>query len=637
VQTTGNDGNATAIYDATGTLTTITNTGSIVALLIPFDDDLTDGVVPTTNGDAVAIDLTNAASGILLQQSPDAPFTDDDLVDNDVSTRPPVTIFGDIRLGAFNDTFNLEAGTVTGALSFGGGLDTFLIDNEAVFTGRLTDSDGMLNITVNDGVLDLRGGDVNGEVNILNAMFSADSTLRVLLDETAADSTLIQASGAVTFDPGATVSVTLPSGLPVGDTIVFLTAGQLFGGDNVEDPNVTGAGVPFIYNLAIERTDPLAIDGAANGLQAVFDLKSTTELGLTANQSVAFDPIVAALRLNDAAAAAFTGLDSQAAFDDAYDDLMPSFSSAAAELAATAIQQAQGASGNRLAAVRMQGLNEVSVWAQEIGYAVSREPQTLNGQEFAGYGFGMAIGIDGPLDNGALFGLSASLIASEVEEDGRPDGEIAATLGQIGAYYGTALGPIDLDFAAGLGGGKLSSQRVVEIGAGFSSESEAEWWAYEGHGMMRASVPLRLGNSFVITPQAALTYVYLAEEGYTEEGGGAAFDYEVSDATSQRLWGDVGVELSARMRMRGELVVAPRVFAGYRTNLIDEEGERSFRFVSGGDEFTLRDEPFGDGGALFGIGVDATNGYSTFTLGYEGEFGDQIERHSINAGIRFRF
>ena len=37
------------------------------------------------------------------------------------------------------------------------------------------------------------------------------------------------------------------------------------------------------------------------------------------------------------------------------------------------------------------------------------------------------------------------------------------------------------------------------------------------------------------------------------------------------------------------------------------------------------------------LGIDATNGYSTFSLSYEGEFGDQVDRHSLNASIRFRF
>jgi uncharacterized protein with beta-barrel porin domain len=89
--------------------------------------------------------------------------------------------------------------------------------------------------------------------------------------------------------------------------------------------------------------------------------------------------------------------------------------------------------------------------------------------------------------------------------------------------------------------------------------------------------------------------------------------------------------------MRGGGIVAPRLYAGYRANAIDEEAERTFRYVSGGSDFTLADPGFGDGGPLVGIGLDATNGYSTFSLSYEGEFGDQIERHSLNAAIRFRF
>ena len=150
-------------------------------------------------------------------------------------------------------------------------------------------------------------------------------------------------------------------------------------------------------------------------------------------------------------------------------------------------------------------------------------------------------------------------------------------------------------------------------------------------------MPLRLGNSFVITPQAALTYVALGESAYTEEGGGPAIDYDVDDTFSQRLWGDAGVELSARWRLRSGGVVAPRLFAGYRTNLIDEGTERTLRFASGGTDFTLIDESLGDGGPLVGIGLDASNGYSTFSLGSEGEFGDELERHSLNAAIRFRF
>jgi uncharacterized protein with beta-barrel porin domain len=297
----------------------------------------------------------------------------------------------------------------------------------------------------------------------------------------------------------------------------------------------------------------------------------------------------------------------------------------------------QSATTNRLAATRLHDLDDVSVWAQEIAYGLTREPATFQGQEFRGHGFGLAGGIDGPTQNGGLFGLSASFIASEQEEPGRPEGEISASFGQANAYYGTAMGPLDLDFVAGLGAGRMSSRRFVEIGDAFTALSEADWWSFEGHGAARVSAPMRLAEWLVITPQTALTYVYLNEQGYEEEGGGAAIDYESDSVSSQRLWGDVGVELSGRFRMGSRTTIAPRLYGGWRANLIDEEAERTFRVISTGDEFTLTDEAYGDGGALVGIGVDATNGHSTFTLGYEGEFGDQIERHSLNASIRFRF
>ena len=150
-------------------------------------------------------------------------------------------------------------------------------------------------------------------------------------------------------------------------------------------------------------------------------------------------------------------------------------------------------------------------------------------------------------------------------------------------------------------------------------------------------MPMAVADWFVITPQASLTYAYLNEEGYTEEGGGDAIDFEADSAASQRLWADVGVEFSTRFSTGGQGFIAPRLYAGYRANAIDEEAERTFRYVSGGSDFTLTDEPLGDGGPVVGIGMDATNGYTTFSLGYEGEFGDQIERHSLNAALRFRF
>ncbi|HYD88237.1 MAG TPA: autotransporter outer membrane beta-barrel domain-containing protein [Vitreimonas sp.] len=625
----GETGDAVAIIDSSNTLATINNSGRIVAEIFATDSDLEDGVPPPPiTGSAVAIDVSASNIDVTLNQTADVPFNDEDTTDDDATFRPPTVIQGDILLGSGNDDVNLLAGEILGDIAFGVGADAMVIDNEALFAGRMDDSDGLLTIDVQDGVLNHLGG----TTNLTSANFSADSVLGVMLSDVPGESSFLHASGTVTFAAGAEVIPLVPAGLPVSGTHTFLTAdGGLVGAANVIGA-VDGVGAPFLYDLEIG-----VVGGDPNSLEASYLMKTTTELGLDANQTAAFDPIIVALRLNDDAAAAFAALSSEQSFFDAYATLMPSYASASTELAATAIQQAQSATTNRMAHTRLAGLDEVSVWVQEIGYGLSRDPGTLGGQEFRGNGFGLAAGIDGPLDNGALFGLSASFLASEAEEPARPEGEISSWFGQGNAYLGTAMGPVDLDFVVGAGFGQMRSRRFIQIGSAFEALSEAEWWAYEGHGAARASVPLALSDWMVITPQAALTYVYLNEQGYTEEGGGAAFDLDADSSTSQRLWGDVGVEFSARRNLRGGGYIAPRLYAGYRANMLDDEAERTFRFVSGGSSFTLQDEGLGDGGPLVGIGIDATNGYSTVSIGYEGEFGDQIERHSINAALRFRF
>ncbi|MEZ5970212.1 MAG: autotransporter outer membrane beta-barrel domain-containing protein [Hyphomonadaceae bacterium] len=629
----GEDGNAVAVSDASGTLLNVTNTGQVLAQLVATDDDLTDDILPPTPvGDTIAFDLSNASGSILIQQLTPVVFTDDDAVDDVVAQTP--RIVGDVRLGAFADTFNIYAGTVAGNISFGAGADVLNIDTGGIFTGGISDSDGALTINVQDGTLNYLGG----TLNITSATFGADSVLNATLTGVPATSTNIIASGAVTFAAGAAVNPVIPAGLPTFGTETFLTAnGGMFGAANVVGA-VNPDNSPYLYSISIGTTNPI-VEGAANALTATFQLRTPAQLGLSANQAIAFDPILEALRLDTAAASAMAAITSQYEFFDAYEDLLPNYADSATEIAATAIQQMQSATSNRMAAVRMQGLNEVSVWGQEIAYGLNRDAPTSNAQSFRGQGFGFAAGIDGPTNNGALFGLSVSFIASDVEEPGRPEGEISSWFTQANAYYATAMGPIDLDFVAGAGLGKLQSRRFVEIGepVAFSALTEADWMAYEGHGAIRASMPMAISQAFTVTPQAALTYAGISEDGYEEEGGGPAIDYRVDSVFSQRLWADVGVEFAANLHFGSQTIISPRIYGGYRANVLDQEAERTVAFISTGTSFTLRDEGVGQGGPLVGIGFDATNGYSTFSLGYEGEFSDQIERHSLNAAIRFRF
>ena len=191
-------GDSIAIHDQSGTLTSITNSGQIIALLIPTDDDQTDDILPpAATGSAIAIDLSGTSAAITLQQIAPIAFTDDDAVDDTVATAALIT--GDIRLGSGSDTVNLLSGAIFGDIAFGAGADVFTLNNGATYAGSFTDTDGALTINVQNGTFNYLGG----ALNITSATFAAGSTFNAFLSGVPADSTNIVASGTVTFAPGA--------------------------------------------------------------------------------------------------------------------------------------------------------------------------------------------------------------------------------------------------------------------------------------------------------------------------------------------------------------------------------------------------------------------------------------------------
>src|SRR5690606_17756226 len=137
-----------------------------------------------------------------LNQTADVPFNDEDTTDNDVNSRPATRIRGEIRFGSGADTINLLDGEIDGDVSFGAGADAFVIDNEAVFTGRIADSDGALTINVQEGALNHAGG----TTNFASANFSADSVLGITLSDAPGESSFLHASGSVTFAAGAEIN-----------------------------------------------------------------------------------------------------------------------------------------------------------------------------------------------------------------------------------------------------------------------------------------------------------------------------------------------------------------------------------------------------------------------------------------------
>ena len=165
----GEAGSAYAIRDASGTLTSVTNNGAIVAQVSPTDnaddddDDNTDAGDEEVTGRAVAIDVSANTTGVTIIQDgiEDGDDGDDDIADPDadgdgVDDNQEPLIIGDILLGSGDDVLDVRNGIVDGDIEFGVGQDSLLIDGGGEVRGALTDTDGLLDIAVTNGVLDAR-------------------------------------------------------------------------------------------------------------------------------------------------------------------------------------------------------------------------------------------------------------------------------------------------------------------------------------------------------------------------------------------------------------------------------------------------------------------------------------------------
>lgn len=606
---TGDVADAYAIVDRGGGLTSIQNMGSITAVV---GDD--DGGVST--GQAVAIDVSANTSGVALTQSAPSAFTDLDTTDDLGNVDTQIT--GDIYFGAGADTLGVYAGTVTGDVRFGVGADIFNLEN-AEYSGRLYDADGQLSINVANANLNLAAG----TLALTSATFGSGAVLSVTLSET--EGTYLDASGSIAFSDGASIVALVPATLPNSGAFVFLRAQNLSGASYVTGPADSGA-APYIYDLSIEVSP-----SDANALQASYIRKTAAQLGLNANESAVYEPLIAALRQDADAGAAMVSLLSRTSFETAYADLMPTFTTAASELNQAALDTQQKTIIDR-AASRRDDRRE-NYWLQEIGYGVQRSSGVTPG--YSGGGFGFAAGIDGPLMNGGLFGLSVAFTTSSSnEEDRASTNEISNSFGQVNAYWAFTTGPLAWTVLTGGGAGKASSVRGVSIGDDYEAELTADWSIAEGHATLVAEAPLKLFEGVELAPRLGLSYLGLWEGARSESGG--VMGVEAEALWSQRLRGELGAQISFDGGMNGA-PVRSHVYGGWRQDILDQDLERTLRFVGGGATFTMTDEDVGQGGVVAGAGVDFLGEWISFGLSVEGEFRDGYAREGVNATARIRF
>ncbi len=147
----------------------------------------------------------------------------------------------------------------------------------------------------------------------------------------------------------------------------------------------------------------------------------------------------------------------------------------------------------------------------------------------------------------------------------------------------------------------------------------------------RLSNPIR-GRTFSVGPYASVNLALLDIDSFGEDNNGLT----VSDFDSERLDGEIGLRSQLGMEVNGATAFV-KTNVGYRHDLLDD-GQTVGLTTTGGATGSQRIDASNESAFVFGLGLGAAvNQNLTFALEYDGQYGDDIKEHGIQARLRLAF
>jgi hypothetical protein len=665
----GETSTAIGVLDASGTLASLTNSGSITAYILATDDeddtddDNEDTDDETITGQAVALDLRANTGGVTILQQAQAPdrdadgFTDDvdadddgdgvidaedddadndDIVDSEddedlydadgdglIDNQEP-SIGGAILLGSGDDSLTVLDGTVAGDISFGDGADSFTLgstDRAAQAIGDLTDSDGRLVIDLVNGELTVTN---NAAITATSLSVGARGVLTVTADPDTNTVTSFRVASA-TLESGAQLGLALDSLLPdrTRYTIIQTDAGGLSASGLIS--SLDGVS-PYLYVVTA------AADEAAGGVYIDVRRRTATEMGLTENQTLAFDAVYAALAGDEDIEDAFLAAQEQDDFLHLYQQMLPDqgeglFSTLDLLSRTTA----------RLTATRPTTGGDIygpdSAWVQEINTGVVRQAGNTAGSETKAFGF--IAGYESLETDGGALGATLAFVAAEERDDIAQIGEeTSVSLLEAGVYWRGQMGGLSFNLRGSAGYAWLDGDRVfIDPDTSLVVNADSEWGGYTLGGSAGVNYEARLGR-FYLRPSASFDYLSFNEGERSEGGGSDAFDQTVQARRSSRL--SAGGEIAFGATYGREVWWRPEVRLGYRQTLAGEVGDTVFRFT-GGQWVTLPASAPGEGAAVFGFSLKTGSPTSYVAIEGEYEAAESEDRYSLMLAGRVIF
>lgn len=626
----GETGDAVAVRDSSGTLTTLNNTGVIQALVLATDDasdeddDDTDPNNEVVTGRAIAIDLSANTTGVTVTQTgvDDGDDNDDEIEDADadgdgVDDTDEPAIEGDILFGSGADSLMVQNGSVRGDLYFGDGADSLSVTGGAEVRGAVQDSDGLLQVDVMNGVLDARQAD---RTTISGLNVGADGDLIVTVDPVSGDVGGFLVNGSATIATGAGLGVRFTNLLqdPTRYTIVQATtldAGEI-------DQTRLQENSPYMFIVEA------GADEAAGQLYVDARRRTTGEFSFIAAEASAYDAVYAALGGDEELRDVFLAQTDREGFINLYEQMLPDHSGGPLLSLASGIDAVTRAMSGRGYPARD---GETSAWLQEINFYADKDKDQSYG--FRSEGFGVAGGLERGTGSGA-FGLSAAFTSSDLEDpEAEAQENLTARLLEIGVYWRTQ--GVNWNLWARAAGGYASFESVRQfIAPGVNREALSDWSGYTLSAAAGASYDHRMGR-YSIRPEFVTEYFRLSEEAHTESGGGDGFDLAIDERDGHILSSIASVTIGAGFGENGWL--RPELRLGWRQNWSYDAGTTMARFASGGSPFALAADSIEGGGPIVGLRLNLGNELGFLAIEADAEMIDDYMRYALLLRASFRF
>ena len=590
----GSAGTASAIVDKSGSVTLVQNSGAIAV-----------NNAAALGDSAIGLDLSANSSGATVKQVAAA------------SGKPAPTIAGNLLFGSGNDVLDVSAGTVTGAARFGAGNNQLLLSGDAAMTGAVqfgggSDAVQLGGTSVLTGSIDFGGGadtlalsgtsafhgtlansaaaaatvgagstldlTSTGTANLASLTTGAGATLGVSIGQ--GTSSLFNISGAADFGAGTKVQANLLSLGGVAGTYQIVQAGTLTGAGNLVASDVS---VPFLYSTNLITSTPGQVS-----LQV--QLKSAQQLGLNASEASILGAVVNAADSDAPVAQVFLGAQDSASLRASLQQMLPDHAGGAFENATKGSRLTAEILADPQAPVLDQG--GMGVWAQQVAWGSSKSIGDTSSYKLSAWG--AAGGVEHSLGFGSV-GVMAAYYASK---DKKADNQLTGNEVEGGVYWRANLGHLHAFARGTVGHISFDATRFFDgtaDGATVTRNADGKWTGTLTSATGGLSYELRTGR-LTARPNAMLEYYRLKEKGYSETGGGSAFDLTVAGRTSDESAASAGIALGYDFLATNTREPWMRLeIEGGRRQILSGSLGKTVAHFEGGDDFTLTPDARTDG------------------------------------------